>query len=150
LGNQVRNRSGRRLGIFRHFVGTGLLLAAMLLAGASASRAQVSFGIRIGPPPQPRVIRVQPRSPGADYVWLDGYWYPAGGHYKWHEGYWTRPPYQGAHWVGPHHDGQQYYAGYWDGDHGRLDHDHHWDKSHDRDRDRYHDNGGDKDQQDHR
>ena len=76
------------------------------------------LGIRIGPPPQPRVIRVQPRSPGADYVWLDGYWYQ-GRHYKWHASYWTRPPYEGAHWVGPHHDGQQYYAGYWDGGHGK-------------------------------
>jgi len=129
---------GNGLGSFRNLVRTTLLLAGMLLAGASASHAQVSLGIRIGPPPQPRVVHVQPRSPGADYVWLDGYWYPVGGRYRWHEGYWTRPPYGGAHWVGPRHDGQQFYAGYWDGEHGRVEHDHQWDKSHERDQGRYH------------
>jgi hypothetical protein len=33
------------------------LLAAMLLAGASAFGAPISFGIQIGPPPRPRRIR---------------------------------------------------------------------------------------------
>jgi hypothetical protein len=55
------------------------------------------------------------------------------GHYKWHDGYWTRPAYVGAHWVEPHHDGQQFFAGYWDGDHGRVEHDHAGDRGHDRD-----------------
>jgi hypothetical protein len=146
LKNQVLNPHSQRPGIFKNLVGTGLLLAVMLLAGASASHAQVSFGIRIGPPPQARVVRVRPRSPGADFVWLDGYWYPQGNRYKWHDGYWTRPPYQGARWIEPRHDGQQFYAGYWEGDRGRMDHDHRWDKSHDRDRDRYQDNGGDRNQ----
>ena len=107
-----------------------LLFAAALLAAGSGMNAQVSLGIRIGPPPPERVVRVQPRQPGPGYVWVGGYWYPVGSHYKWHEGYWSRPPYEGAHWVGPHHDGQQFFVGYWDGDHGRVEHDHHWD--HDR------------------
>lgn len=110
-----------------------ILLVAMLLASGSAFAAQVSVGIRIGPPPRPRVVRVQPRRPAADFVWIDGYWYPVGKKYKWHEGYWTRPPYEGAHWAMPHHDGQQYFAGYWEGDRGRLDHDHRSDRSRDRD-----------------
>src|SRR5258708_28879704 len=42
---------------------------------------QVSVGIRIGPPPPPRVVRVVPRAPGPDYVWVEGYWYPVGNHY---------------------------------------------------------------------
>jgi hypothetical protein len=116
-----------------------IILGALLMCAGSAFGAQVSLGIRIGPPPPPRVVHVQPARPGADFVWVDGYWYPNGRHYAWHAGYWTRPPYEGAHWIAPHHDGQQFYAGYWDGDHGRFDHDHHWDREHDRDRDRYRD-----------
>ena len=111
------------------------LFVAMLLVGVSAANAQVSVGIRIGSPPPPRVVRVLPPRPAPEYVWVEGYWYPVGGHYRWHAGYWTRPPYEGARWVGPHHDGERFFAGYWDGDHGRLEHDHRWD--HDRDRD-YH------------
>jgi hypothetical protein len=35
--------------------------------------------------------------------------------------------------VAPHHDGERFFDGYWDGDHGRRDHDHKWDRDHDRD-----------------
>jgi hypothetical protein len=116
-----------------------VVLAAALFAGGVPARAQVSLGIRIGDPPPPRVIRERPRSPGPEYVWVDGYWYPVGHHYKWHSGYWTRPPYEGAHWVGPRHEGEMFYNGYWEGDRGRYDHDHRWDRDRDRDRDRYRD-----------
>ena len=112
------------------------VLAALLLAG-SALVAQVS--IIIGPPPPPRVIRVLPPSPGPEFVWVDGYWYPVGSHYEWHAGYWTRPPYPGAHWVAPHHDGERYFGGYWNGDRGRFEHDHRWDREPERDADRRHD-----------
>ena len=107
------------------------LFAGMLLASVAAFGAggQFNIGIRIGPPPQPRVVRVVPRSPGAGYVRVEGYWYPVGNHYKWHDAYWTRPPYAGAHWVVPHHDGSQYYQGYWDGDHGQSGHDHQSDRN---------------------
>lgn len=110
-----------------------VLIAAMMLATGATAGAQVSFGITIGAPPPPRVVHVRPVRPGPDYVWVDGYWYPVAGHYRWHAGYWSRPPYVGAHWVAPHHDGHQYFAGYWDGDHGRIEHDHKWDRDHDRD-----------------
>jgi hypothetical protein len=116
-----------------------LLVAALSLAGAVASRAQVSIGIQIGAPPPPRVLAVIPSSPGPDFVWIEGYWYPVGKHYRWHGGYWTRPPYAGARWVAAHHDGERFFNGYWDGDHGRFEHDHRWDHDHDRDRDRWHD-----------
>ena len=109
------------------------LLAAMFLASVSALGAQVSVGVRIGPPPRPRVVRVQPAQPGPGYSWIGGYWFADGGHYRWHDGYWTRPPYEGARWVAPRHDGHEFFAGYWDGDRGRIEHDHRWD--HDRDRD---------------
>ncbi|HZP32098.1 MAG TPA: hypothetical protein VFB23_01955 [Candidatus Acidoferrales bacterium] len=118
-----------------------ILVLAVVLAGASALAAQIAIGIRIGPPPPPRVIHVVPERPGPDFVWVTGYWYPVAGHYRWHEGYWTRPPYPGARWVAARHDGERFYEGYWEGDRGRVEHDHRWD--HDRERDRHwdHDNG---------
>lgn len=105
------------------------LLALMLLAG-SVAFGQISVGISIGQPPPPRVLRVQPASPGAGYMWVDGYWYPSGKRYNWHQGYWTRPPYQGAVWSGPRYDGQQYFNGYWSGGQNQqpVMHDHRWDR----------------------
>ena len=108
------------------------LLAAVLLAAGSLFGAQVSLGITIGAPPPPRVY-VQPPAPGPGFVWVSGYWYPVGHRYRWHAGYWTRPPYPGAVWVAPHHDGRQYFAGYWGGNRGRIEHDHRWDRDRDRD-----------------
>ena len=104
-----------------------LLLAAMLLGGTSVF-GQVSVGIRIGAPPAPRVLRVHPVSPGPGYSWVDGYWYPSNNRYVWHAGYYTRPPYEGAAWVSPRYEGQQFYAGYWSGNDRRYDHDHRWDR----------------------
>src|SRR5450631_1865682 len=103
------------------------LFAAMLLT-AGLGFGQVSVGIRIGPPPPPRVVRVRPVAPGPGYFWVDGYWYPNGNRYRWHEGYWTRPPYEGAHWVGPRHEGGMFFEGFWDGPRGHFDHDHRWDR----------------------
>jgi hypothetical protein len=117
----------------RIFARMTLLLALTLLAAGSVADAQVSVGIRIGPPPRPRVIRVQPRRPYSDSVWIGGYWYPAGRRYRWHDGYWTRPPYEGARWIEPHHDGEQFFQGYWGGDRGRVEHDHRWDRQRNRD-----------------
>jgi hypothetical protein len=110
-------------------------LLALMLLGGGASFAQVSVGIRIGPPPAPRVVR-QPRAPGAGYIWVDGYWYAEGRRYKWHNGYWTRPPYAGARWIGPRYDGGQFFAGYWDENGKRFDHDHRGDRDRNRDSDR--------------
>ena len=114
-----------------------LLLIAAFVASSSLF-GQVSLGVRIGPPPRPRVVRVRPASPGPGYVWVDGYWYANGNRYAWHDGYWSRPPYEGAAWVAPRYEGGQFYAGYWNGERGRFDHDHRWDKDHDRDYDRRH------------
>jgi hypothetical protein len=106
------------------------LLALLLLAGGSVF-GQIS--VTIGPPPPPRVVRVQPVRPGPDYVWVEGYWYPSGRHYRWHEGYWTRAPYSGARWVGPRYESGRYYEGRWEGPRGPVAHNHRWD------RDRYRD-----------
>jgi hypothetical protein len=117
------------------------LIAAMLLMGGSAAHAQVSIGVSIGAPPPPRVVYVEPPPPGQEFIWVEGYWYPAGKHYRWHGGYWTRPPYEGAYWVAPRYDGRQFFIGYWAGDHGRIEHDHHWDRRRDRDHDHDEDRG---------
>jgi len=78
-----------------------------------------------------------PVSPGPGFVWVQGYWYPVGPRYTWHSGYWTRVPYEGARWVAPRHDGERFYAGYWDGGRGRFEHDHRWDRERERDFDRH-------------
>jgi hypothetical protein len=106
---------------------------ALLLFGSALAFGQVSIGIRIGAPPPPRVVRVRPVSPGADYVFIEGYWYADGHRWRWHDGYWTRPPYPGARWIAPRHDGERFFAGYWEGDRGRFEHDHRWDRDRDRD-----------------
>ena len=99
-------------------------LFAMALLAAGSMFAQMSVGVRIGAPPPPRVIRVRPMSPGPGYHWVEGYQYPVGNHYRWHDGYWTRPPYEGATWVMPRHDGERYYNGRWEGSRGQIEHDH--------------------------
>src|SRR3954469_10947207 len=94
----------------------GTLLAGALLTAGSAF-AQVSIGIQIGPPPPPpnRVVYVTPPPrPAPEFLWIEGYWYPVGHKYKWHEGYGPRPPYEGAHGVGPRHDGRMFFEGYWE------------------------------------
>ena len=108
-------------------------LLAFVIAAGSALAADVSIGIEIGAPPPPRILAVRPAAPAPEFVWVEGYWYPVGRHYQWHAGYWSRPPYEGAVWVAPHHDGARYFAGYWQTPHGRFEHDHRWDKEHDRD-----------------
>jgi hypothetical protein len=108
-----------------------------LCIGSLIASGQVSFGITIGPPPPPRVIHIRPVAPGPDYIWIEGYWYPAGHKYKWHNGYWTRLPYPGARWVPPRYDGRQFFEGYWEGDRGRREHDHRWDRERRRDYDRF-------------
>jgi len=125
------------------FLRTGLFAAALFFV--LPALAQVSIGIRIGPPPAPRVVHFRPASPGPDFFWVEGYWYPVGNRYRWHEGYWARPPYVGARWIAARHDGERFFEGYWEGEHGRVDRDHPWtaererefrDHEHDRDRPR--------------
>jgi hypothetical protein len=109
------------------------LIAAILLTSRSVFGADVSIGITIGTPPPPVAVVAPPPMPGPDFVWVTGYWYPAGKRYKWHEGYWTQPPYLGAAWVAPRYDGGRFFVGYWRGPQGRLEHDHRWDRERDRD-----------------
>jgi hypothetical protein len=114
------------------------LVALLAIATCASAAAQVSIGIQIGPPPPPRVVRVVPATPGPEFLWVEGYWYPVGSHWRWHSGYWTRAPYAYAHWVTPRYERGLYFSGYWEGDRGRTEHDHHSDRDRDRD---FHGNG---------
>ncbi len=114
------------------------VLAAGLLAAGMMFAVDFSIGIRIGPPPAPRVVRVRPAAPGPGFFWVDGYWYVVSNRYRWHEGYWTRPPYEGAVWVAPRHDGERWFEGHWAGPRGEFGHDHRWDRDRDRDYGRHH------------
>ena len=119
------------------------LLAATLLIGLPVFGAQVSIGVRIGPPPPPPVVYgppppppvvyAVPAIPEPEYVWIEGYWYPVGNHWNWHRGSWTQAPYAGANWWAPRYERGAYFEGYWEGDRGRMKHDHHWDRDRDRD-----------------
>ncbi len=123
------------------------LLAGLMIAGDSSAFGQLS--IRIGPPPVVRVERYRPPMPGPGYIWVNGYWYPAGNRYVWHQGYWTRPPYEGANWIGPRYEGEQFYEGRWEGGRGVFQHDHRWDRDRDRDYGRYDRRDRDRDHDDH-
>ncbi|HTM51031.1 MAG TPA: hypothetical protein VL285_20180 [Bryobacteraceae bacterium] len=97
------------------------LLILLLLAGTSLfakTRVFVGIGAPYGygyyapPPPAPLAVYGHPAyRPG--YIWIGGYWYPAGPRYYWRAGYWARPPYIGARWVAPRYYGRRYYRGYW-------------------------------------
>src|SRR5207237_1102667 len=113
------------------------LLTLVLMAG-TVLNGQVNLGIRIGPPPPPRVYRQTPR-PGPGFLWVDGDSYPVGHRYVWHHGYWPRAPYAGARWIGPRYEGGSFYNGYWESGRGRFEHNHRWDRERERDRDRWRD-----------
>jgi len=103
-----------------------LLLGFFVLCSpAPIIQAQVSFSVSIGtPPPPPRAYVVPPR-PGPHHEWVEGHWDLENGRYVWSDGYWTTPPYVGAYWQAPYYSHGRYYRGYWEGSHGRIEHDHH-------------------------
>ena len=43
------------------------------------------------------------------------------------------PVYPEVSWMAPHYEGGRFYRGYWDGRRGRREHDHRWDRKHNRD-----------------
>ena len=110
---------------------TASLAAGLLALGLAvpAASAQVGFGVTIGAPPPPLRYEVRPASPGAGFVWTEGFYEPYNSGYRWHGGYWQRPPYEGAYYVHPHWDhypdGWHQHEGYWaHGGPGEGFHDH--------------------------
>jgi hypothetical protein len=102
-----------------------MTLAVLLIAAGSLNAQRISVGIGFGgyyaprPPvyvysaPPPPVYSYMPVSPGSNYVWVPGYYYPAGPRYAWRAGYWAPRPWAGAVWVGPRYARGYYYHGYW-------------------------------------
>ena len=114
---------------------TTLAACALLLNLESAVYAQVSFAIRIGEPPPPRVYSVAPQ-PGPDFVWVEGYWYPQGRQDVWHDAYLDAPAYEGAYWIVAV---RPRWPGTWPATGTRpvaAEHDHRWDRERDRRDDR--------------
>lgn len=86
---------------------TSILLAAFLglamFAGAmpAPASAQVSIGVRLGPPPPARYEAIPP-SPGRYYRWDAGHWVVRGGRWVWVGGRYVRG-YAGGRWVPGHY-----------------------------------------------
>jgi len=76
------------------------ILAMILLGSSTLFAGNFSIGVNIGtprggvyvvqPPPPPPLVRVVPRSPGRNYVWVPGGWVWNGYRYNWQNGYWVR------------------------------------------------------------
>ena len=103
-----------------------LLTLLLLASGSMLAGPRVFFGFGIGPayggyyyaPPPPPVYAYAPPPvayPGYGYNWINGYWGWTGTRYSWYPGRYVRPPFYGAHWVGPRYYGGRYYGGYWSG-----------------------------------
>jgi hypothetical protein len=90
-----------------------LLGACVIEAGAAPPPNGVAVA---GPPPQP-MQEVRVAAPGAQVVWVAGYWHWTGMQYTWIPGHWDRPP-PGALWRVPRYtvrEGTYFYepGGWW-------------------------------------
>jgi hypothetical protein len=74
-------------------------LGAALCALPVVASAQVFVSVRVGFPPPPLPIYVQPPIPGYGYIWTPGYWAWNGYDYFWVPGTWVEPPEYGLLWT---------------------------------------------------
>jgi len=96
------------------------LASAAVLVLESCGPAISGIGLEISyvqvAPPPPR-MEVIVASPGAGYLWVDGFWGWQANQYYWTPGHWERPPRRNAHWMRGrwrHHDRGWYWVpGYW-------------------------------------
>jgi hypothetical protein len=95
-----------------------LLVLAFLTStlGMYSACAARTYMVAPGPPPAPRAVVVT-RSPGAGFVWTDGYWSRRGNSWQWIAGSWVRPPRARAVWVPGRWvavgKGYRFHPGYW-------------------------------------
>ena len=89
---------------------TALVLALASCVTAPAALADVSISVNIAPPPLP--FYVQPVVPGANFLWMPGYWAYDVEDFYWVPGTWVLAPQHGYLWT----------PGYWGWRHGRY----HW------------------------
>jgi hypothetical protein len=97
---------------------TAMALLAATTIGSAAACAPYAGGrlyVRVGPPAPHYEARIV--SPGAGYVWVDGYQRWDGRGYAWVPGRWVRPPSPRSRWVQGRwvHDRQGWYyaEGHW-------------------------------------
>jgi hypothetical protein len=84
------------------------VLALMLLAGSAFAGPRIAVGIGFGVPA--RVVVARPVCPGPGFVWVDGYYGPAG---VWVPGFWRAPVVGyavGPRLVGPGYVAPHYFA----------------------------------------
>lgn len=83
----------------RNFAVRTLLIALMLLAGATVSFAQVRVGVAITVAPPLLPVYEQPVCPGDGYLWTPGYWSWGDDDYFWVPGTWILAPEPGFLWT---------------------------------------------------
>jgi WXXGXW repeat (2 copies) len=76
-----------------------LFSAFIILAGVSASRAEVSVGVSINIAPPALPVYEQPVCPGDGYLWTPGYWAYGDDGYYWVPGMWVLAPQPGLLWT---------------------------------------------------
>lgn len=96
------------------------LIGILLLAGSSLfARSHPAYGyyapapVVVYAPPPPPVYYAPPGYVRPGYVWVGGYWRPAGPRWGWRPGHWARRPHPRAYWVAPRYHGGRWYGGYW-------------------------------------
>ncbi|HSP66452.1 MAG TPA: YXWGXW repeat-containing protein [Bryobacteraceae bacterium] len=72
---------------------------AVILGGLSLAGCAGGYAYYASTPPPPLRTEVRIASPGAGFVWIDGYWGYRGGAYAWVPGVWMRPPRPRAVWT---------------------------------------------------
>ncbi len=111
-------RSRRRAKLALCVVSCLFVLAAAILIMPAVSSAQVSIGVSVTFAPPALPVYIQPPCPGANYIWIPGYWAwdPEFGYY-WVPGTWVLAPFPGALWTPGYwawSDGVfVWYEGYW-------------------------------------
>ena len=98
-----------------------LLLAVVALFGVACVATVRGPGgdlwVDVEPPALHEEVVVE--RPGADFVWIGGYWdwRPGIHNYEWVGGRWERPPHRGARWESPRWEhgrrGWHHRGGYW-------------------------------------
>jgi len=92
-------------------------LGAAVCALPPVASAQMVVSVRVGFPPPPLPIYVQPPIPGYGYIWTPGYWAWNGYDYFWVPGTWVEPPDYGLLWTpawwGWDDGFYGFHAGYW-------------------------------------
>jgi hypothetical protein len=106
LTSQIRRG---RCASFRIAGALSLISVAGLATPAFATSlmlGDISLNIVVdAPPPPPRQEVIVGVSPGADFVWVGGYWDGSPGHYVWVGGRWDHSPHgHGQQWSAPHWD----------------------------------------------